>query len=119
MATDSVTYRVGSGRAHSLEVGQGVPASQGGPALTLRLVPGRYTSHEPADPSIRFMRANATTLKSTEPIFLDVTQGTEPHVYRVRIRLAVAAALGDTTACALISSRLSATTYYPGGRPPA
>jgi hypothetical protein len=118
-ATDLVTYRIGAARARTMEIGQGVPAAQGRSELTLRLVPGQFTSRESADPSIRFMPANATTLKTTEPISLDITQGTEPHVYRVKIRLALAAAIGDTTDCALVSSRLTATTYYPGGQPPS
>jgi hypothetical protein len=118
-ATDSVTYRIGSGRTRTLEVGEGVPAAQGGPALTLELVPGQFRSHEPADPSVRFMPARATTLKTTKPVLLNITQGTEPHIYRVKIRLALAAAIGDTTDCALISSSLTATTYYPGGQPPS
>jgi hypothetical protein len=43
----------------------------------------------------------------------------EPHIFRVHIAFAVAAAIGDTTNCALIASSMNATTYYPGGQPPS
>jgi hypothetical protein len=107
LATDGVTYRVGSGRPRSSIVNPGQ-------TLVWQLTRGRYTSHEPADPVSRFP---ATAIKTTAPVSLDISQGTEPHIYRIKIRLAVAAAIGDTTNCALISSRMDATTYYPGGQP--
>jgi hypothetical protein len=44
---------------------------------------------------------------------------TDSVIYRVKIRFAVAAATGDTTACALIATTLTAATYYPGGQPPS
>jgi hypothetical protein len=109
-ATDSVTYRIDSARAHT------VHAQPGGKALVWRLVPGRFHSHEPADPT---SHSPAATLKTTAPVSLDITQATEPHIFRVNIRFAVAAAIGDTTHCALISASLNATTYYPGGQPPS
>lgn len=84
--------------------------------LVWRLAPGQFTSHEPADPATRFP---AATLKTTTPVSLDIKQATEPHIYRVNIRFAVAAATGDTTHCALISTSLNATTYYPRGQPPS
>jgi hypothetical protein len=118
-ATDVVTYRIGSGRARTLEIGLGVPAGQGGQRLSFELVPSRFTTREPADPSDHFMPAHATTLKTTNPISLDITQPTEPHIYRVKIRLAVAAASDGTTDCALISSTVTASKYYPGGQPPS
>jgi hypothetical protein len=109
LATDEVTYRVGSGRAHSSTVN---------PSQTLvwNLAPGRFTSHEPADPVSRFP---AAAIKTTAPVSLDIAQGTEPHIYQVKVRLALAAAIGDTTNCALISSSMDARTYYPGGQPPS
>lgn len=108
-ATDGVAYRVGSDRARDLGI-------EPGHALTLSLVPSQFTSHEPADPASRFP---AQTLKTTAPISLDIKQGTEPHIYRIKVRFAVAAAIGGTTNCALISSTISAATYYPGGQPPS
>jgi hypothetical protein len=107
-ASDAVAYRVGNGRSRSVDIDPGRP-------LTLQLAPGQFTSHEPADPAIRFP---AQTLRTTVPVSLDIEQGTEPHIYRVKLRFATAAAIGDTTDCALISSTMSATTYYPGGQPP-
>jgi hypothetical protein len=107
-ATDAVAYRIGNGRSHSVGINPGQ-------TLTLQLAPGQFTSHEPADPAIPFP---AQTLKTTVPVSLDIAQGSEPHIYRVKLRFAAAAAIGDTTDCALISSTMSATTYYPGGQPP-
>ena len=107
-ATDGVTYRIGTGRSQMVAVDPGE-------VLVWKLVPSRYTSHEPADPISRFP---AATIKTTAPVALQIIQGSEPHIYRVAIRFAVAAAIGDTTDCALISSSLSAMTYYPGGQPP-
>jgi hypothetical protein len=108
VATDAIAYRIGNGRSHSVGIDPGR-------ALTFKLAPGQFTSHEPADPAIRFP---AQTLNTTVPVSLDIEQGSEPHIYRVKLRFAAAAAIGDTTDCALISSTMSATTYYPGGQPP-
>jgi hypothetical protein len=107
-ATNGIAYRVGTTRPRAVGIDPGH-------ALTLKLAPGQFTSHEPADPASRFP---AQTLKTTVPISLDIKQGSEPHIYRVKVRFAVAAAIGDTTDCALISSTMTATTYYPGGQPP-
>ncbi len=109
VATDSVTYRIGSARPRTKNSGPGQQA------FTWRLVPGQFTSHEPIDPTSRSL---ASTIRTTAPISLNISQGTEPHIYRVKIRFAVAATIDGTTDCALISTRLDATTYYPGGQPP-
>lgn len=103
-ATDSVSYRIGSARRHTLNTVNDT--------LTWRLVPDQFKSHEPADPVSGFP---AATLKTTAPVSLDIRQGSEPHILVVHIRFAVAAAIGDTNDCALISTSLNATTYYPGG----
>jgi hypothetical protein len=108
-ATDSVTYRVGSARPRTVNLSPG-------DVLNWRLAPGRYTMREPADP---ISRSPATTIKTTVPITLTISQGTEPHVFRASMQFTVAAATGGSTNCALIESRLYATTYYPGGQPPS
>jgi hypothetical protein len=91
------------------------PAHTSPPPLTeLLSVPavGRiYGRCKPGDPR--------WTIKTTAPLSLDISQGTEPHIFRVHIAFAVAAAIGDTTDCALIASSMNATTYYPGGQPPS
>jgi hypothetical protein len=97
VATDSVTYRIRAGRPRTVNTR---PSRR---ALTWRLVPDQFNSHEPADPLTHFP---ATTIKTTAPVSLDITQGTEPHIYRVNVRFAVAAAIGNTSNCALISTRL-------------
>jgi hypothetical protein len=106
-ATDGIVYRADTGRPRTVSIDPGH-------TLTLKLAAGQFISHEPADPTSRFP---AQTLKTTVPISLDITHGSEPHIYRVNVRFAVAAAIGDTTDCALISSTMSADTYYAGGQP--
>ena len=109
LASDSVTYRIGTQPARRSVVNPGQ-------AVAWTLLPGRYTSREPADKLSGFP---AAAIRTTEPVSLDVSQGTEPHIYRVKMRLALAAAIGDTVNCALISSNMVAATYYPGGQPPS
>lgn len=108
-ASDGVSSQIGAQRSREHVVN---------PSQTLAwtLVPGRYISHEPADKRTGFA---AAAIKTTEPMSLEIRQGTEPHSYKVTIRLTVAAAIGDTTNCALISSSLQAATYYSGGQPPS
>jgi hypothetical protein len=110
VATDSVTYRIGSARPRTVDSGPGQQT------FTWRLAPGKFTSHEPADPTARYL---AAAIKTTAPVSLDTTQGTEPHIFRVNIKFAVAAAIGDTPDCALIATTLTAATYYTGGQPPS
>jgi hypothetical protein len=108
-ASDGVDSQIGTARSRENVVN---------PSQTLAwtLVPGRYISHEPADRRTGF---GAAAIKTTQPMSLEIRQGTEPHSYKVTIRLTVAAAIGDTTNCALISSSLAAATYYSGGQPPS
>jgi hypothetical protein len=108
-ATDIIIYRVGAAPPRRVSLNPGG-------ALTLQLVPGRYVSHEPADPS---SHSAGATIKTTVPVAVDFEQGTEPHDFHVHVRFAVAAAVGDTTNCALISTSMTAATYYSGGQPPS
>lgn len=110
VATDSITYRIGSAQPRTVLTGQGQRA------LTWQLVPGRFTSHEPIDPTSRSL---ATTIKTTAPISLSISQATEPRTYRVNVKFAVAAATDGTTHCALVATSLTAATYYSGGQPPS
>jgi hypothetical protein len=87
-----------------------------GQVVTLQLVPGAAKRHEPADPVSGY---GPSTVPIATPVKLTVEQGSEPRVYRVDVNLGVAAAIGDTSDCALISSTVRASTYYPGGPPPA
>jgi hypothetical protein len=106
-ANDFVTYRIGAGHARSVNLDPGR-------SLTLQLIPGQYRSRQPADPVIH---SPAQTIRTTLPVTLSINQGTEPHIYRVNITFALAAAIGDTSNCALVSSTMRAFTYYPGGQP--
>jgi hypothetical protein len=106
-ANDFVTYRIGGGRSHTANLDPGR-------TLTLQLIPGRYRSRQPPDLVIH---SPAQTIKTTLPVSLSINQGTEPHIYRVNVTFALAAAIGDTSNCALVSSTMRAFTYYPGGQP--
>jgi hypothetical protein len=106
-ATDKLQYRIGHVR-RTVQLNPGESA-------TLRMRPGTARKAEPAD---KLSGQAAATVKTATPVHLIVEQGTEPHIYRVDAALSVAAAVGDTAECALISSSVNATTYYPGGAPP-
>jgi hypothetical protein len=85
-----------------------------GGALTWHLVPGVRRSYEPPDP---LSNNPARTVPSTTPLTLIIEQGSEPHIFRVDATIALAAAIGDTTNCALVSSAVRALTYFTGGGP--
>ena len=85
-----------------------------GAAITWHLRSGAFRSREPADP---LSHALAATLLTTAPLQLVIEQGTEPHIYRVDIRLALAAAIGDTADCAPVNSQIRALTYFNGTVP--
>lgn len=108
-ATDGVTYRIGTAHPRNVNLDPGK-------TLTWHLTPGQFTAREPGDP---VSHSPATRIKTTTPVTLSIEQGTEIHIYRVNITFSVAAAIGGTTDCALVSSGLRATTYYPGGQPPS
>lgn len=99
------------GRGHARHIGV-----QPGGSFTWRLAPGAFTSIQPGDPLSHFP---GTRIRTTLPMTVTIVQGSEPHVFRVDARLALAAAIGDSTDCALVSSALTARTYYPGGQPPS
>jgi hypothetical protein len=105
VANDVVVYRIGGDHARRAQVPpRGV--------LTWHLKPGAFRSRQPSDP---LTRSPAATVRTTMPLSLEISQGTEPHTFRVDAQIALAAAIGDTTNCALVSSRLTALTYFNGG----
>jgi hypothetical protein len=104
-ANDVVIYRVGSDHTRRVSV---LPRG----VLTWHLRPGAFRSRQPSDP---VTRSPAVTVLTTMPLRLEISQGTEPHTFRVAAQIALAAAIGDTTNCALVSSRLTALTYFNGG----
>lgn len=105
VANDLVNYRIGSGRTQRANVPPGG-------VLTWHLTPGAFRSRQPSDP---LTHSPAATVPTTMPLTLEISQGTEPHTFRVDAQIALAAAIGDTTNCALVSSRLTALTYFNGG----
>jgi hypothetical protein len=108
VADDLVTYRLGSAHQRRVDV-----RPQG--SVTWHLRPAVFESRQPADP---VTRSPATTIRTTTPLNVVITQGTEPHTFRLDAQIALAAAIGDTANCALVSSQLHAATYFNGGQPP-
>jgi hypothetical protein len=108
-ATDTVSYRVGTGPRHTVNVDPGR-------ALTIHLVPGATKTHEPAD---RFVppvgqgrgRAGPATVPTTQPLQALIYQGTEPQTLRADVRIALAAIGGETGQCVLVGSTVNAYTY--------
>jgi hypothetical protein len=103
-ATDVIVYAFGSGPRHST-------ALNPGQALTWQLASGAARTREPADP---LSHHGATTVSTTEPLHMTISQGTEPHAFRVDVTLALASAIGDTADCAPVASTLRAETYFNG-----
>ncbi|MGH2910341.1 MAG: hypothetical protein ACRDK8_13735 [Solirubrobacteraceae bacterium] len=104
---DFVYYRFGSGPRRKVNL-----RSSG--TLTWRLRPGAFRSHEPADP---LTNTSATTVSTTTPLSAVIIQGSEPHIFRLDVTLALASAIGDTSHCAPVASSLRALTYFNGGQP--
>jgi hypothetical protein len=109
-ATDTVSYRVGTGARRTVNVGN---------AITFHLVPDTTRTHEPAD---RFVppigqgrgRANAMSVPTTAPIDAVIYQGTEPQTLRADVHLALSSIGGESGHCVLVGSTVSAYTYPNG-----
>jgi hypothetical protein len=109
-ATDTVSYRVGTGARRTVNVGN---------AITFHLVPDTTRTHEPAD---RFVppigqgrgRSNAMSVPSTLPIDAVIYQGTEPQTLRADVHLALSSIGGESGQCVLVGSSVHAYTYPNG-----
>jgi hypothetical protein len=100
-ATDAISFKLGSGPAKHASVNPGN-------ALTFRLVPNSARTHEPAS---QLPRLSATTVATTPPLTIEISQGTEPQFLRVDVHLALTTIAGESGRCALAGSSLSARTY--------
>jgi hypothetical protein len=108
-ATDTVSYRVGTGARRTVNVN---PSR----SITVQLVPGATTTHEPADrfvPPVGQGRgpAAATSVPSTVALDALIYQGTEPQTLRADIHLALTTIGGESGQCVLVGSTVSAYTY--------
>jgi hypothetical protein len=112
---DFVSFRLGRGPRRTMNL-------RPGQALTWLLRPGTVRSHEPGfrqvpgDPSTR--SSAPVAYLTTTPLSIAISQDSEPHIFRVDARLALAAAIGDAANCAPVATELRALTYFNGGPPP-
>jgi hypothetical protein len=58
----------------------------------------------------------ATTVATTEPLDIHISQATESQFLRLDISLALTAIGGETGQCALAESRVYARTYFNGAQ---
>jgi hypothetical protein len=103
-ASDTITSKIGSGPLRRAQVNPGQ-------AATFRLIPNAAQARQPADP---MSGHRATTLATTEPLEIHISQATESQSLRLDISLALTAIGGETGQCALAESRVNARTYFNG-----
>jgi hypothetical protein len=111
-ATDTLSYRVGTGARRTVNVDPGN-------AINIHLVPDAGTTHEPADrfvPPIGQGRglAMATSVPTTAPLHALIYQGTEPQTLRADVDLAFSTIGGESGQCILVGSTVHAYTYPNG-----
>lgn len=104
-ATDAIIFKLGSGPVKHASVNPG-------DALAFRLVPNSARTHEPADLPARIA---ATTVPSTPPLDVEISQGTEAQILRVDVHLALTTIGGESGECALAGSSVIARTYPTSG----
>jgi hypothetical protein len=106
-ATDTISYRIGTGSRRTQNVNPGT-------TITFGLVPGAARTHEP-----RFSppagqghgRTGATTVSSTAPLEVTIYQSTEPQTLRADVRIALTTIGGESGRCVLVGSTVNAHTY--------
>ncbi len=107
-ATETVSYRAGSGAARIVNV-------QPGESITIHLVPNAVRTHEPAD---RFVPrgqprglTGAMSVPTTAPLHARLYQATEPQTLRADVRLALTSIAAPGPECGLVESAVKAYTY--------
>lgn len=108
-ATDTISYRVGTGTRREVDVDPGN-------SVAVRLVPNATRTHEPAD---RFVvpaghgrgLAAATSVPTTKPLDVLIYQGTEPQTLRAAVHLALTTIGGESAECVLVGSTMNAYSY--------
>jgi hypothetical protein len=103
-ASDTITSKIGSRPLRRAQVNPGQAAS-------FRLIPNAAQARQPADP---MSGHRATTVATTEPLDIHISQATESQSLRLDISLALTAIGGETGQCALAESRVNARTYFNG-----
>ncbi len=103
-ATDLVELHVGSSAHRRVLL-------QPGYELPWRLPANAARTHEPADHPAR---QSATTIDTTQPSRIAVTQATETHTFQVQITLVLAAGGDDSGDCAPIATQINTRTYFNG-----
>ncbi|MGO9791678.1 MAG: hypothetical protein ACLP8S_19895 [Solirubrobacteraceae bacterium] len=101
LATDLITYELGADPARR------VALNRGG-AVTFRLVPNLARVVEPVD---SLSGHQATTVATTPPLDIQISQGAEAQELRVDIHLALTTIGGESSRCALAGSWVKARVY--------
>jgi hypothetical protein len=86
---------------------------QPGYELPWRLPANAARTHEPADHPAR---QSPTTIDTTQPSRIAVSQATEPHTFQAQITLTLAAGGDGSGDCAPIATQISTRTYFNGPR---
>jgi hypothetical protein len=105
-ASDTITSKIESGPLRRAQVNPGQ-------AATFRLIPNAAHVRQPADP---MSGHRATTVPTTEPLDIHISQATESQSLRLDVHLALTAIGGETGQCALAASRVNARTYFNGAQ---
>jgi hypothetical protein len=105
--------KTASDEVYDLRPGSPVRRTQVDPGATLswHLQPRAVTSREGPDP---VSHSPAATVRTTALLHVVIEQGTEPHIFRVEVRLALAAASDGTANCAPVNAEVQALTYFNG-----
>jgi hypothetical protein len=103
-ASEIITSTIGGGSAQRTQVDPGQ-------AATFHLTPSAAHARQPADP---MSGHRATTVATTQPLDVHISQATEPQSLRLDVHLALTTIGGESGQCALADSRVNARTYDNG-----
>lgn len=101
-ASDTITSKIGGGPLRRAQVNPGQ-------AATFHLITNAARARQPADP---MSGHPATTVTTTAPLDIHISQATEAQSLRLDVHLALTAIGGETGQCALAESRVNARAYF-------
>jgi hypothetical protein len=105
LATDTFSYRVGTGPRRTVQINTGTPA-------VIKLVPDAARTREPPDRFVPFTaQTKAASVPTTLPLDALIYQATEPQTLVTDVHLALAAIGGENGQCVLVDSAVRAYAY--------